>query len=102
MKTYALYIVTVMAGLLLFPDMLLADTPAGTCSTDPTFNVPQNINIIQSIVNQIQCVLYGGCGGNGSVAENLFNTLAGSPSTGYGVVIMTILTLFIIIFAKFH
>ena len=100
--SYLLFIFTVIAGMLIFPNMLHAAIPAGTCTTDPTFNVPTNINIIQTIVDNIQCILYGGpdCRGDGSVAKRLFTSIAdGRLESSYSIIIMASASLFVIIFA---
>lgn len=100
-KTFGLFIVVTLVGMVILPDLVYADTPAGTCSTDPAFNIPATVNIIQTIVSNIECILFGGCRGQ-SISESLFQAISGSNNfsfgSSFGPVIVAALTLFVIIF----
>lgn len=69
-----------LLGGVLLPSLSAAQQiPAGTCTSDPTFNISTSTFLITEITNSISCLLYGslssGCTGVG-VAEALFKSIA--------------------------
>lgn len=83
-------------------DVLAQSTmPAGTCTTDPSFNIPAQMQLITTIVDNISCILYGSasnpaCASAGSISRSLFDqiTLEGT----YLTIIRATLSLFVIIY----
>lgn len=75
--------------------------PAGVCTTDPTFNIPAQMQIITAIVDNISCILYGSasnaaCASSNSVSQGLFSQLTAEET--FITIIRASLTLFVIIF----
>ena len=78
------------------------NTPAGTCTFDPTYNIPTDLRIITTIVDGVICNLYGpqsgvaGCNRSIGASQNIFEAIA--FQTGFQGIIRAVATLFITIF----
>lgn len=78
-----------------------ATMPAGVCTTDPSFNIPTQLQLFSLVTENIACVLYGtayspGCSSTGSVAGALFAQITNQNT--FVTIIRASLSLFVIIY----
>lgn len=73
-----------------------------TCTNSPGFDIPDNLRVITTVVDNITCVLYGTsatvpCAGTTNVAESMFTKISNQIS--YKLLAQAVASLFIIFFA---